>query len=147
MATNDTPNANATITTVDIFNSLRVPDVIKDLPKFEGNPRLLFDFIQNVEEILSLVAPKAGTPYGQLLLRAIRNKIIGPANEVLNIYGTQLEWKTIKENLILHYSDKRNETSLIRDIHNIKQYSKTVEVFYSEVIELLSIITNLVQIH
>ena len=139
--------ATQNLSSVDIFNSLRVPDAIKDVPKFEGNPKLLFEFINNVEEIRALVACTEGTPYGQLLLRAIRNKIVGPANEVLNVYGTSLVWHNIKENLILHYSDKRNETSLIRDLHALKQGNKTVENFYSEVIEILATTTNHIQIH
>lgn len=146
MTTSGDANAQI-ITPSDIFQSLRVPDAIKDLPHFDGNPRLLFEFLNNVEEIRSLISCTEGTPYGQLLLRAIRNKIIGSANEVLNMYGTQLNWTQIKQNLILHYSDKRNETSLIRDLHGIKQQGKTVERFYSEIIEILATMTNHVQIH
>lgn len=146
MAQANSANANI-ISPSDIFQSLRVPDAIKDLPHFDGNPRLLFEFLNNVEEIRSLISCTEGTPYGSLLLRAIRNKITGPANEVLNMYGTQLDWTQIKQNLILHYSDKRNETSLIRDLHGIKQQGKTVERFYSEVIEILATMTNHVQIH
>lgn len=135
---------------VDISNNLallKVPDAIKDLPKFDGNPRLLFEFINNVEEILSLLSDIDGTAHGRILLRAIRNKIEGPANEVLNMYGTPLEWASIKNNLILHYADKRNELSLIRDLHNCKQGSKPLENFYSEVIEISSAMNNHIQIH
>lgn len=135
------------VTPSDVFNNLRVPDAIKDLPVFDGNSRLLFDFLDNVEEILSLIAVTNNTPYGQLLLRTIRNKIVGPANEVLNMYGTPLVWQQIKQNLILHYSDKRNETSLIRDLHKAKQGSNTIEKFYSEIIELFASMTNHVNIH
>ena len=34
---------------IDVFNLPKIPDTIKDLPKFYGNPRLLFEFINNVE--------------------------------------------------------------------------------------------------
>lgn len=132
---------------VDPFYSLKIPDAIKDLPKFEGNPRLLYDFITNVEEILLIVTSINNPTYGRILLRAIRNKIDGPANEVLNMYGTPLEWSQIKANLILHYADKRNETSLIKDLHNLRQLNKSIEQFYSEVIEIYSTIRNHIQIH
>lgn len=134
----------------DIFNNLRIPDCIRHLPQFEGNPRLLFEFLTNVEEILntlSLIANIENSPYYTILLRAIRNKIVGPANEVLDMYGTSLNWKEIKQNLILHYSDKRNETSLIRDLHSLSQNSKTIEQFYGEIIENLSAANNFIQIH
>lgn len=131
----------------DIFNSLRIPDAIKDLPRFDGNPRLLHEFINNVEEILLHIRGADGTPYGQILLRAVRNKITEQANEVLNMYGTALNWDDIKGNLILHYSDKRTETSLIRDLHGIRQDGKTVEAFYSQVMEIQSALYNNIMIH
>jgi hypothetical protein len=148
------PNENSSsgsstpsVPVMDIYNSLRVPDAIKDLPQFNGNPRLLFDFLDNCEEILNFISVASGQPYGQLLLRAIRNKITGPANEVLNMYGTPLIWDEIKNNLILHYADKRNETSLIRDLHKVKQHNSTVEKFYSEIIEIYSSMVNHINIH
>lgn len=138
---------NMTTQSVDVFNALKIPDAIKDLPKYNGNPRLLYDFISNVEEILSIVQQTNNMPQNKIYLRAIRNKIEGDANEVLNMYGTALNWSEIKTNLILHYSDKRTETSLIRDLHKLQQNSKTVEKFYSEIIELQSTLVNNVKIH
>lgn len=130
-----------------VFNNFRIPDAVKQLPEFDGNPRLLYDFIENVEEILLIADGVSRTNYAKVLLRAIRNKIVKDANEVLNMYGTQLVWDDIKNNLILHYSDKRNETSLIRDLHNLKQGNNTVEKFYSKVIEIFSCITNHIKVH
>lgn len=142
-----TGSAQQTTNTLDIFNSLRIPDAIKDLPKYDGNPRLLHEFITNVEEILFHIRGADNTPQGLILLRAIRNKIDGEANEVLNTYGTPLNWDDIKANLISHYSDKRTETSLIRDLHNLRQYDKPIEKFYSQVIEIQSTLTNNVSIN
>ena len=133
--------------TTDIVNNLKIPDIIKDLPKFDGNSRLLYEFINNVEEILALIQNTENTPQGKIFLRAIRNKIEGEANEVLNMYGTQLVWEEIKANLILHYSDKRSETSLIRDLHNLQQNRNTVEYFYSEIIQLQAALMNNIRIH
>lgn len=77
-----------------------------------------------------------GTPYSNILLRAVRNKIEGQANGVLNMYGTPLKREIIKNNLILHYFDKRTETSLIRDLHSLRQGNKNVDKFYSEIVEI-----------
>lgn len=145
LGSNKMPNEETVA--VDVFNTLRVPDVIKDMPKFDGNPRLLFEFINNVEEILTMIPQADGTSTARVILRAIRNKVVGPANEILNTYGTPLAWQAIKENLVTHYADKRNETSLIRDLHNIRQNHKTVEKFYSEVIEIQSAMATHVRIH
>lgn len=129
------------------FKNFRIPDAIKNIPTFDGNSRLLFDFIENVEEILGLCDPVSRTSYAKIILRSIRNKIIGEANEVLNMYGTGLVWADIKKNLILHYSDKRNETSLIRDLHSLNQKTDTIETFYSKVIEIYSTLLNHAKIH
>lgn len=140
-------NSAKMATVKDVLDGLRIPDAIKDLPTYEGNPRTLFDFIDNVEEILIALISVTNTGYKKIILRAIRNKITGQANEVLNMYGTPTDWNEIKQNLITHYADKRNETSLIRDLHLIKQGPETVENFYSKVIEILSVITNHIKIH
>lgn len=139
-----TMNTNVSL---NIFNSLRIPDAVKDMPSFDGNPHLLFDFLNNVEEILSHIQSIAGTGYSQIILRAIRNKITGPANEVLNMYGTSTNWVEIKSNLITHYADKRNETSLIRDLHQLRQDLDSVETFYAKIIHILSTIMNHVRVH
>lgn len=130
-----------------VLNSLKIPDAIKDLPKFNGNPRLLYEFIKNVEEILEIMKSVSSTPYANIILRAIRNKITDEANEVLNMFGTTLDWSEIKKNLILHYSDKRNETSLLRDLHSVKQGYDTIEKYYSKIIEILSTLNNHIHIH
>lgn len=140
-------NPNIQNPVMNIFNSLRIPDAIKDLPKFDGNHRLLYEFINNVEEILMHLRGVDSTPYANILLRAIRNKIEGQANEVLNMYGTPLNWDDIKNNLIIHYSDKRTETSLIKDLHNIRQTSQSVESFYSQIVEIQSTLNNNILIH
>ncbi|XP_055839549.1 uncharacterized protein DDB_G0283697-like [Episyrphus balteatus] len=135
-------------TAVDIFNSLRIPDAIKDVPTFDGNKRLLFDFISNVEEILELMPQLNSNPaYKKVVLRAIRNKVVGPANEALNMYGTDVNWEDIKNNLLIHYADKRNETSLIRDLHQLRQNQSSVETYFSRVIETLSAMINHIKVH
>lgn len=119
------------------------------MPTFDGNPRLLYEFINNVEEILLFIRGTNRTPYGQILLRAIRNKIEGQANEVLNMYGTPLNWDNIRENLTIHYAYeyKRTETSLIRDLHNLKQNKGPFEKFYSEMVEIQSTLCNNILLH
>lgn len=131
----------------EIFNSLRIPDVVKDLPNFDGNPRLLYDFITNVEEILMFLKGTEHTPYGQIILRAIRNKITGTANELLNTYLTRLDWTEIKQNLISAFADKRTETTLIRDLHNIRQSDRSLEQFHADILEIQAALLNNVLIN
>lgn len=143
----DEVKMNNELIATGIFHSLRIPDAVKDLPNFDGNPRSLFDFISNVEEILALMPQIRNTTYERIIVRAIRNKIVQQANEVLNMYGTPVDWAQIKANLVIHYSDKRNETSLIRDLHHLRQNQMTVETFYSKVVDIFSAMTNHIKVH
>lgn len=132
---------------VDYIQLCKIPDCIKDLPAFDGNPLQLYDFINNVELILTQVAGVDGTPQAQMWLRAIRNKITGDASNVLNMYGTGLDWKDIKKALISRYSDKRNETSLIIELNAKRQSSSTVEQFFASITQIFSTMTNYVRLH
>lgn len=51
-----------------------------------------------MEKILEIIEPINETPTYKLWLRAIRNKIIGSANEALYTYGTHLDREEIKAN-------------------------------------------------
>lgn len=57
----------AAVAQLDIFQSLRIPDAIKQLPTFIGNPRLHHEFINNVKEILLFIMRTDKNPYGQIL--------------------------------------------------------------------------------
>lgn len=54
-----------------------------------------------------------------MLLRTIRNKIEGKANEAIIEEGASLNWDEIKDALILHCSDKRDEPTLMYELHNL----------------------------
>ena len=127
-----------------MMTSLKIPDAVKDLPKYKGDKNGLYDFIQNVEEILSICQPACikNLPYATIIVRAIRNKIVEDANDVLLMYGTDNVWTQIKHNLITHYADKRDETSLIRDMYRLYQGSETIERFFSRVIDIMNTMNN-----
>jgi len=126
----------------EYISALKLPDCIKDLPKYNGNKHTLHEFLENVQEIASV----CGNVLPKTFLRAIRNKIVDDADEVLTMYGTPLDWNKIKENLTTHYADKRNETSLIRDLHQLYQGTETIENFFSKVIDIQSTLINHIKI-
>lgn len=129
------------------MDSLKIPDAVKDLPAYDGNKNTLYEFIGNVDEILTIINEEVGKPQYNVIMRAIRNKIIRQANEILTMYCTPLDWKIIRETLILHYSDKRNETNLVKDLHQIRQNNDSMEIYYSRIIEIFSTIINHVRVH
>lgn len=122
----------------EIFEMLRIPDAVELIPEFNGTSGQLHSFISLVDHIIAMIPSSGDANREYIISSAIRNKIKGPANNVLNVYGTSCEWKEIKRNLITHYSDKRNEILLIRDLHHLKQTSETIDQFHSKIIELLS---------
>lgn len=126
-----------------LLSQMKIPDPIKNLPTFSGTRNTLNDFIQNVDEIITHTEQVMGK--GQIpvtFLRAIRNKIIDDADNVLTMYGTTTDWTQIKANLKSHYADKRNETSLTRDLHMLHQGNHSIEQYYGSIMDIQSTIIN-----
>lgn len=129
----------------EICNYLRIPDVVTQIKPFEGDSRTLSNFVSEVDSIFELINSQADPAYVRLILGKIRNKIIGEADRVLNLYRTPLDWPTIKTNLISHYADKRNEEPLMSTLYTLFQDDKTVEQFYSEIIDIYTILSKILK--
>lgn len=99
------------------LQALQTPQIIRMLPPFDCNPIKLHSF-------------------------AIRSKIIADADNVLEFYGTSTDWDEIKNSLITHYSDKRDEVSLTKDLFKITQADKKIEDFYKEITFMLYLMVN-----
>lgn len=124
-----------------IVKTLQTPQGINILQPFDGNPVKLHSFIRSVENVIPFIDALENTPYHSVWLQAIRNKIVGDADTVLEVYGTELKWETIKANLIAHYNDKRDSTTLTRELFMAHQIS-SIEDFYARVQHLLSLLVN-----
>lgn len=107
-------NTNSNLSTT--FKPKDIMTFVSHLPPFDGSPRYLDRFITSVEEILMLTRSADQTPYGLLTLRAIRNKIIGRADETLELANTPLIWDEIKNNLTRMYSNKKTEACLLSEL-------------------------------
>lgn len=95
-----------------------------------------------MEEVIPCVDAVAGTNSYRIWLQAIRSKITGPADDVLESSSTRLDWDEIRERLIVEYSDKRDEACLIKDMFVLKQEGKTVKEFYGEVQSTIALLVN-----
>lgn len=124
-----------------IVKTLQTPQGINILQPFDGNPVKLHSFLRSVDNIMPFIDALEATPYHNVWVQAIRNKIIGDADTVLEVYGTPLDWKIIKANLISHYNDKRDATTLTRELFLAHQTS-SIEDFYGRVQHLLSLLVN-----
>ena len=124
-----------------VLKNLRTPQTIRDLPIFTGNPTKLNQFLKAVDHIMPTLEMARGSPCFNVWIQSIRSKITDEADTVLELYGTELSWREIKSNLIMHYHDKRDEVSLTRDMYMIKQEG-SVESFYSSILNIISLLVN-----
>lgn len=124
-----------------IMKSLQTPQAVRELQPFNGNPVKLHSFLRSVENLMPFIEPLKDTPYEKIWLQAIRSKITEEADQVLETYGTPLNWNSIKENLIAYYNDKRDSVTLTRELFQIQQ-TGSIEHFFGQVQNLLSLLIN-----
>lgn len=120
----------------------KVPDVVKCLRNFSGNPMEFSSWKKSVDRILQIYEPIRGTPKYYGILTIIRNKIIDKADAALESYNTPLNWQAISKCLTLHYADKRDIRTLEYQMISLVQGNRTVQEFYGQVYNQLSLILN-----
>lgn len=133
-----------------ICDSLKVPDCVKTIPEFNGNPSQLHHFVYGVDkihEILPNIVENPNHSFTFTILSAIRAKIVGAANDVLCSYGTSLIWADIKKELIRNFSDRRDETTLLKDLHNLSQRNLSIEEYFNKIMQFSTLLMNYVDIH
>lgn len=129
----------------DEFSRGRVPDLIRGLPQFSGNAKQLSQWIQSVERILNLYKHLEHTPLFPLWLQEIRNKVIGEAGDLLASNGTPLVWISIKNELTIHYGDKRELSTLLQKLFSSRQNRCTVNEFYAQIQDCFTGISTQIQ--
>jgi len=77
--------------------------------------------------VLGLIRGKGRLNIGVIALRAVRSKIVGAADKVLDLDEAELNWDQIKRILISHFKDKRSELDLIMEFSHIKEKKLNVE--------------------
>ncbi|XP_017076554.1 uncharacterized protein LOC108111546 [Drosophila eugracilis] len=131
------PHLNsAMVNHAEVYASMKIPDPIKSLPPYSGDPFTLNEFIENVEEIILMIRTTDQTTYGQMCLRAIRRKIEGKANEEIISAGANLNWDEIKDALIRHCSDKRDEETLMTELHELKHRQLSIQRSYEQITKI-----------
>lgn len=131
------PSPNNNISDLD-----KIPDVVRCLRDFSGNPGEFNSWKKSVDRILQIYEPLRGTPKYYGILSVIRNKIIGSADVALESYNTPLNWRAISKCLTLHYADKRDIRTLEYQMISLVQGNQTVQEFYGQVYTQLSLILN-----
>lgn len=141
-------DSNETDQTIDAqhannINELdKIPDVVKSLREFSGQPGEFGSWRKSVERILKIYESIRGTPKYYGILSVIRNKITGHADTALESYNTPLNWEKIVRCLNLHYADKRDLGTLEYQMTTLIQKNQPIPEFYQQVYYHLSLILN-----
>jgi len=122
--------------TTSVLEAIKVIDLVEIIPKYEGEAGKLDGFIGAVEQVLSLIKGEERSNIGIIALRAVRSKIIGQADKVLDLDESELNWDQIKKILITHFKDKRSEQDLIMELTHIKEKKLELETLYTKVMTL-----------
>lgn len=120
----------------------KIPDVVKCLKEFSGQPGEFNSWKKSVERILKIYESIRGTPKYYGIISVIRNKITGNADVALESYNTPLNWQAISQCLITHYGDKRDLSTLEYQMTTLVQGNKSIQDFYQQVYTHLSLILN-----
>lgn len=120
----------------------KIPDVVRCLKDFTGQPGEFNSWKKSVDRILKLYDNIKGTPKYFGILSVIRNKIVGQADIVLESYNTPLDWKCIARCLTMHYADKRDISTLEYQMTSLVQGNLTIQEFYHSVYSHLSLILD-----
>lgn len=136
-------NNSVILTEADLREINRLPDSVKTLPTFEGNPVQFISWVHNVESILRDYDVVKSKPIYRAILRQIRQKIQGPADTALISYNIfDEDWGKIKNCLSLHYADKRDLRTLEHELGSLSQKNFSVDQFYARINHQLSLIVN-----
>lgn len=137
-------------------NEIMAPPVfdIKNLsivPVFDGNPNELKEFLTVSTMLLNnyfdATPSNIGCIQNCLLLHGLMSRLSGRAKEVISIYGCET-WDSVKNTLIQHFGDQRDENALTRDLVNLRQQQyETPLQFYEKCMGLLSAICNYIDLH
>lgn len=120
------------------INGSRIPDTIKLLPNYAGDPKGLVPWLETVQETLNLYQHMAQNPIYPVWLRHVRGKILDRANDALVNAHVPLEWNLIKATLISYFGDRRDLSTLTQKIYSLKQGIKGIDDFYNEAHTLMS---------
>ncbi|QBP37035.1 putative gag protein [Lampyris noctiluca errantivirus 1] len=121
---------------------------VRLIPEFNGNPKLLANFIDVCDKLINTFYDAANPQnfQNEFLILSIRNKITGHAAEQLA--GIIIKtWVDVKHALINSYEDKRDDLTLLIEISSLKQGNRTYLEFYNHLSNLINLYCAYIQNH
>lgn len=117
-------------------------DIYKTLPEFNGEREKYATWRSTASTAIQLLQGyKTSMRYYEALM-IIRNKITGPASNILNNYNTAFNFEAIIDRLDFTYADKRSLFILEQELMVLQQNKLTMDAFYDLVNEKLNVIVN-----
>lgn len=115
------------VNTDEEFQKGRIPDIIKNLPMFSGNPRQINHWLSCANRGTNRDNHLMGIDTCDLRLMEVRNKITGEAGDLLASSGTPLDWAKIKKQLKMYYGDKRELSTLLQKLFVSEQNRDSIQ--------------------
>lgn len=123
--------------------------LLEIVPKFDGNPLELASFLEISQKLITTYwnSEDINCVQNLAIIYGIYAKIIGKAREVYSICVSK-DWKTVKEALIAHFGDQRNENGLLFDLDQLRQYANEPPMqYHTRVMSNLSALHNYIDTH
>lgn len=117
-------------------------DGVKSVPEFPGGKAKYLSFRQAAQSSMKVFSGFEGSFKYHDALVIIRNKITGPANDLLTSHKTPLNFKAIIARLDWRYVDKKPLHILENEISLFRQGTLTVDEYYDKVELKLNEIIN-----
>lgn len=116
--------------------------IFKSLPEFNGQREQYTTWRSIVSVAIKLLENHQTTMKYYEALMMIRNKIVGPASNILNNYNTAFNFDAIIKRLDFTYADKRPLYIIEHELLILQQSKLSVDEFYDKVNEKLNAIIN-----
>lgn len=128
---------------INVNNSTDISlDIFKTLPEFSGNREKYATWRSTASTAIKMLEQhKTSLRYGEAIM-IIRNKVTGPASNILNNYNTAFNFDAIIDRLDFTYADKRPLYILEQELSVLQQNKLTVDQFYDKINEKLNCIVN-----
>ena len=128
----------------------KIPDLVKDLPFFTGEPGELNNWLCDVDSLVKLYQTNTSHSIEQqnrfhMVCKTIRRKIKGEANDALVASNVSINWNVIKKTLLTYYGEKRDLETLDYQLMSVQQKNDSLETYFDKVNRLLSLIANQVK--